>query len=100
MRGIIQPDYMSVIRILAYQQMQIKQIVEMMRRENGKNDKNSETEWPEKKYLKFEEAMHFFGVSETKLREMAYDAEAVSKVGRLVWIDVGAMNDFLDSARV
>lgn len=50
-----------------------------------------------KKYMRYSEAMEYYGISITKLKEIAREAKAVRKLDRLVLIDIEKLDAFIDT---
>jgi len=52
-----------------------------------------------KKYVRYKEAQNIYGIGLTLLKEMAMEAHAIIRRGRLVLIDCGAFEKYLDTFR-
>ncbi len=51
----------------------------------------------QKKYMRYSEATEYYGIGLTKFKEVARNAGAIRKIGRLVCIDTEKLEAFIDT---
>ena len=94
-------DYGKIVRVLFYQQLQMKSMIDEIMRYQAEQKSSFEKEmFSSKKFLRPNDAKSYYGVGESTMKKIAIYAHAFVKVDKLKWVDTEAVDKFLALARL